>query len=259
MSEKPNGRRTPEEYDAMMAELARHMDDEPGPAGGPLGPGDAGDAGGTGGAAGRPGAGTGGPGIVGHWLRAGLALLVALAVTAVLGVYVNFAVALIAGVVLAGVVIYLALRTGYRAALAPDKAADIPLGIGAMLAVLSMAFFAPVFYLSAAGKEGVTTAVFAGHGSRTSISCTATLPNGKTAKVSCLSADDADRLSQGHYRVVYDPDGHTRAWTGTKSDLPVPLGAGLLLGGVAVFAAGALLSVSRAARGKAGWRPRTVA
>ncbi|MBS2538216.1 hypothetical protein KGQ20_36240 [Catenulispora sp. NF23] len=250
MGEKPNQRPSPDEYDAMLAEISEHLE-EVAERGGPVGPG--GNAyrlsGGDG-----PG-GASGSAVASHWTRVGLLLFVDLALAAVLGIYVNFVVALFVGLVLTGLLISFATQGGYRKGLGYDKAADIPLGVGAMLAVLALAYFAPIFYLSSAGKGGVTTDVLVTAGSRDSASCQAVLPNGKTAKVTCLNPGDRNRLSPGHYRVVYDPDGHTRAWAGTKSDLPVALGGGLVVGGLVVCGVGAGLGVWRAARGKNGWRP----
>jgi len=269
MGDKPEERFTPEEFDAMLDDISRHMDDEPALGGrsglaGPSGPSRPADGGFR--VTGVPGpgaAGSGSParpgGVAGHWLRVAAALVGALVVTAVVGIYVAFPVALIAGIVLTGLVISLATQSGYRRGLGFDKPADAALGLGAMVAVLSAAYFAPVFYLSGAGKEGVTSDVLVTHGSRGSVSCQAVLPNGKTAKVPCLKPGDRDRLSAGHYRVVYDPDGHTAAWTGTKSDLPVALGSGLIGGGLVLAAAGAGLGISRAARGRTGWHPAVAA
>ena len=254
MSRTPNEGSRSDDFDAEFEEFTRLAEAEAA-------------KGGSGAAVGpvlRPvgGPGSGAPGARGvgrHWGVVSLTLLVALAGTAVLGIYVNFAFALIAGVVLFAAVMVVATQTGYRAKQPADKAADIPMGLGAALAMLSLAYFAPIFYLSGAGKEGVTTDVFSVHGSRGSITCTAVLPNGKTSRVTCLAPGDKNRLSAGHYRVVYDPDGTIWARPGTKADLPVALG-GLLLGvGVVAFGVGAGLGVSRAARGKSGWQPATAA
>lgn len=250
MGEKPNGGPSPDETDAVLAELSGRMDAEL-ERGGPRSP-----DGFDGPVPGLPGPGGASVrGVAGHWARVAALLLGDLVVVAVLGVYAAFVVALLAGIVLTGLVIAFATQAGYRAERGFDTAADIPLGVGAMLAAVSLAYFAPVFYLSGAGKSGVTTDVLESRGSRDSVSCRAVLPNGKTAKVSCLSAGNKNRLSAGHYRVVYDPDGHTRAWIGTESDLPVALGGGLIVGGLVVCGVGAGLGVSRAARGKTSWRP----
>lgn len=258
MSRTPNEHPPSDDFDAEFEEFTRLAEAEAAKGGSAAvgGPG-SGSGFGAAGAAGyrAPGA----RGVGRHWAVAGLTLVVALAVTAALGIYVNLVVALIGGLVLFAAVMVVAIRTGYRAGLPADKAADIPLGLGAALAVLSLAYFAPVFYLSSAGKEGVTTDVFSVHGSRGSITCTAVLPNGKTSRVTCLDPGDKNRLSAGHYRVVYDPDGTIWARSGTKADLPVALGALLVGAGVAAFAVGAGLGVARAGRGRSGWQPATAA
>lgn len=181
-----------------------------------------------------------------HWLRGVLAVLVALFVTALLGVFVNFVVSLLAGIVLAGVTIGVITQTGYRSARGADNPADAILGIGLMIAAVSLAYFAPFFYLSAFGEEGVTDSVFRVHSSRGGSYCEAGLPSGKTARVSCLDAGDANRLSDYHYRVVYDPHGNTSSVSvGRKSDLPVVLGAGFVVGGLVVSGVGAGLGIRR--------------
>ena len=225
----------------MLAELARRLaDNDPG-AGGvrdlpPEDPRDpvAADRGDTG-------------GVAAHWLRAGLAVIAVLVVTAALSIYVNFVAAAIGGGVLMGVVLNVAIRRGHRRG-RPDKAVDIPLGLSAVAAMFSMAFFAPVFYLSAVGKEGVTKSVLVTHGSRNSASCRAVLPNDRTARIPCYGDADKNSVSDGHHRVVYDPHGRTWAYRGTKAGLPVPLGAGLVLGCLVVFVGVVGVSAVRTAR-----------
>lgn len=252
MNRPPNEGPPSENFDAQFEEIVRQAEAEIAK-GGPGSPADPGSGSADwSGPVGPPVSGVGR-----HWAVTTLTLLVAMAGTAVAGLYANFAIALVVGLVLFAVVMGVATQTGYRGAQqSVDKVSDIPLGLGAAVAVLSLAYFAPVFYLASAGKEGVTSDVFTSHGSRRSVSCTAVLPNGKTSRVTCPASGDKNELSAGHYRVVYDADGTLWARLGTKADLPVALGGAVVGLGVVAFGFGAGAGASRA--NKPG-RPTTTA